>query len=258
MISKFIAFGCSHIPLQDEESLSIILDEIARTQPDYVIGMGDWHEAAAVSKFQDDYSWGLREEMDQVGYLMTEINTAAPKATKVFIEGNHDKNIRDWKRTSQKLVDLIDYRNHPMISEYLSSEDWVWVPYEFSKRGCYWLNQICFTHGYKYGQGSDRAQALNKCFRIPYGLFASVHTHRPVDITWSNLNTANIKLDQAYCNVGCTRDLEPDYMADRDKTAWGNAYLIGECSDWRYKDSFIPNKPLWDAELRVIKMWGEE
>ena len=120
MVSKFIAFGCSHFPLQDDETLSIILDEIIRYDPDYIIHMGDIFEADAVSRFDTDYNWVLEDEFKAVGSFMKLLTEISPNSTKVLIEGNHDKNIRDWKRTGSKLVGLVDYRRSPHIEPILT------------------------------------------------------------------------------------------------------------------------------------------
>ena len=139
----------------------------------------------------------------------------------VWMEGNHDYNIRDWHRSKKQLVELIDYREHRELGPEL--EHWEWYPYEYSERGLFRLGQISFSHGFNAGIGADKKMALTEGFVLPFGLYVGGHTHRPLPI---NQESFYSKPTGKYsCNVGTLGDIWNGftYMQKKDRSAWGQA-----------------------------------
>ena len=99
--------------------------------------------------------------------------------------------------------------------------------------------------------------ALTEDLVIPFGLFVGGHTHRPTVVQqefYYNKPTGKYS-----CNVGTLGDIWNgfSYMQKKDRSAWGQGVFVGECELWRYQDNFIPNKKVWDGEVRVRRMFNE-
>jgi predicted phosphodiesterase len=260
-IARPLAFSCPHVPLLQQEAKEFLFAQIEEHKPTHIIGLGDWHEADGVNRFGVEYDWTLGYEMEEVAKFCAEIRTLANRvlnqtASFVWMEGNHDWNIRDWKRSSKQLVDLMDYRNHETLGREL--DNWYWIPYEFDvNNGVYRLGQLVFCHGFKAGIGADKKMAMASGMVLPYGLYVGGHTHRPKDVT--PLDYYSRPLDISACNVGTLGDIWNgfSYMQKQDRSQWGQGVFVGECELWRYTDSFIPNSKRWDGEVRIRRMFNE-
>jgi predicted phosphodiesterase len=269
LIAKPLAFSCPHIPLLDPGAKEFLFEQILEHKPTHIIGLGDWHEADAVNRFGIEYDWTLGEEMQGVADFMKDVREWSCKATSgslsddnpfcipefIFMEGNHDYNIRDWHRSKKQLVELIDYRNHNALEREL--RHWRWHPYEYSQAGVYRLGQLSFCHGFNAGIGADQKMALTKDLVLPYGLYVGGHTHRPKPI--QEVYYYSRPLGIYTCNAGTLGDIWNGftYMQKKDRSAWGQAVFVGECELWRYTTTMIPNQKRWDGEVRVRRMFNE-
>ena len=268
-VARPLAFSCPHIPLLDQGAKEFLFQQIEEHKPTHIIGLGDWHEADAVNRFGVEYDWQLDYEMEQVAKFMQEIRGltldierySGPSAELIFMEGNHDWNIRDWKRYGRNLAGLIDYRTHSDPSaEYRLYDElkyWKWFPYENSANGVYRVGQISFSHGFYAGKGADKKMALQTGVVVPYGLYVGGHTHRPTQIQQAHYST--LPLEAYHCNVGTLADIWNGfgYMQKRDRSGWGQGVFVGECELWRYEKSMIPNQKCWEGEVRVRRMFND-
>ena len=59
---SWVFFGCSHAPLHNKKSLSIIAERVAELGPDVVIHGGDLHEADSASRWPSEYDWKIEDE----------------------------------------------------------------------------------------------------------------------------------------------------------------------------------------------------
>jgi len=249
--TKFLAFSCTHHPLEDPEAIEWLIDRIRHHEPDTIIHLGDGHEADSASRWPSEYDWTLSYEFERHNSFLREIRLALPKAHKVFLPGNHDDNILDINRINAKLRDLCDYRDHEPELAYWEQP----CVYKYDSRGRYRINQVTFAHGFETLKNSNADQGL--LLGMENGLFVSGHSHRPVDIT-SSKTTNNIPMRRSHVNVGTLRNMvDVPYMGRKKKFEWGQALVVGEAGDWRYSGSDIPNKPLWEAELEVLKMYDQ-
>lgn len=246
-IETFLAFSCTHCPLQDENAISWLLDQIAFRRPDYIIHLGDGHEADAASRFVSEYDWDLRDEFNEHNSVLRDIRLAYSPAKRVFLPGNHDANILEWNRINKKLRGLCNFMEYePELRNYWS------VPslYEYSTRGVFRLGQVTFGHGYSSAANADEIMAIEFC--VPFGLWVGGHTHKPVDVTRARKN-ARVSLPFWYSNAGCMRTLKPHYARRIRTFGWGQAVVVGEfLRDFRYNQL----RPQWSAET-VIYRTGE-
>jgi predicted phosphodiesterase len=243
---RWIAFGCTHVPLIDLDAREWILEQIRGWRPNWVIYLGDGHESASASRWPHEYEWTLSGEFRKHDQFLRDIRLEAPNSQRVFCWGNHDANLLAINRIDRQLRDLCDPRDHEK-----ELKAWRQVPYVYCRRrGVFRLGQVAFSHGYEHGANSDEAQAI--LLGDPFGLFVSGHTHRPVAVTQA-CKTRTIPLPYWYANVGCLRDLKPAYVERKRTHGWGHACVVGEC---------LPTKSprlsrQWSAETRIFKMYDD-
>lgn len=242
----FLAFSCTHCPLQDEEAVSWMLDRIAVMRPDYVLHLGDGHEADAASRFPSEFDHDLPMEFKAHNDLLKRVRLAHEPATRIFIEGNHDANLMAWNRVNRKLRGLCNYRDHePELQHWVMGPD-----YEYSPRGVVRLGQITFGHGFATHGRGDETMSLE--LGIPYGLWIGGHTHRPLPPTQA-MKTIKTPLPYWYANAGCMRDLKPHFVKRSSTIAWGQAVVVGTFRELEH-EKMIPMERQWEAETIIFRM----
>lgn len=247
---KFIAFGCTHAPLQDEAACERMLEIIAREQPGLVVHLGDGIESNAASQWDDakEQDIPLEKEFDALNALLARVRKAAPRADRRYIAGNHESNVTRMGRIDKRLRSLIDWRNTKSIPEL---SHWTVTPhYHYSRhRGSYWFGPICFSHGYETTDSQAEVEAMYFLKNWPHSLYVCAHTHRPQpvrQIVWRGL-----AMDRWMCNAGCLRDLDPLYMERKRKWAWGHGVVVGEAMPLK-----SPRQAKeWEARVEVIGMF---
>lgn len=248
---KFIAFGCLHCPLVDEEAVDWLKETIVEEQPDVVVCLGDAHEADSASRWPSEYEWSLADEFESVNRTLESVREVCPGARHIFLPGNHDDNLLAINRINKKLRGLCDYRRQPELLPELFPANELWEqPADYvmdRERGCFRLGQVTFTHGYITAAGSDMKQAI--MFAEPNGLLVSAHTHRPAAVEQA---TYSSKIDLPYwsANTGTLRDIwEVEYMRRKDRTKWGQGLVVGEVAITKGPRS----GRTWDAETRIFR-----
>ena len=233
---RFIFASDFHVPLQSELTIEKLLKEIKEFKPNVLILGGDLLEADAASRFQTEPDWELANEYQEGNKILRRIRSAcssnynltipserisAGKCSLVFMNGNHENNLISKGRISKAVRSLCDFNLHIDELKY-----WKQFPYHYSKAGVFRLGQISMAHGYEAGVSSDEMQGY--VLGMPYGLFISGHTHRPLQVT-QGMRTKTIPLPYWYCNSGLCADPNAfEYMERRKKILWGNAYVKGE------------------------------
>jgi predicted phosphodiesterase len=245
---KFAAFGCTHCPLQDDEAVAWAVEQVARHKPDVVVHLGDGHEADSASRWPTEYDWSLEDEFDAHNTLLAKFRKAAPDAQRIMLPGNHDANLSACGRIDKRLRSLADFRKHePEMAHWRMPASYVYC----RKTGCWRLGEVVFAHGYECGQSSDRDHAIY--FANEFGLYVGAHTHRPTPdgAPVQCRMTATRPLRYWYANVGCLRDLKPDYMARKRSELWGQAVVLGSVEVTK-----SPRRDrTWEAETRIFRMF---
>lgn len=244
----FLAFSCPHCPLQDNDAINWLTDQIAIRRPDYIIHLGDGHEADGASRFPSEYSWTLEDEFQSHNNLLKKIRLAYEPAKRIFLEGNHDANIMAWNRINKKTRGLCDYTLH----EPELRENWhLACKYEYSRRGVFRLGQLTFGHGYSSAANADEIMSIEMC--VPYGLWVGGHTHKPVEVSRAKKNV-RVSLPYWYANAGCMRTLKPQYVRRARTFMWGQGIVVGE---FNADVSVNCISPEWAAETIILRT-GED
>jgi predicted phosphodiesterase len=250
---KFLAFGCVHAPLQNDEHIEEIVKWNKDNKPHVVICLGDLFEATAASKWEKEYRVGDR--------ILKQIREVNPDGDYVFLEGNHDANITAKGRLPQDIREMLRYdvphitSNGACVNKEITSYWTKKANYLYQRdRGSYRLGAVCFAHGMEAGIASDEMQAIYYNQNWANSLFVSSHTHRPTEGKPKQaMKTKGRGLPFWYLNTGCSCDMDKmDYMDRKNRSMWGNGFIHGRCE-------LIKSPRLsktWDAECVVTK-WFE-
>jgi predicted phosphodiesterase len=259
---KFFALGCSHAPLMDPHARQAIREKIAEFDPDVIIHLGDIFEADAASRWENEYSWTLKEEFREADSDLWAIRNASPRPLDVrcvLLPGNHDDNLLTWNRINRKLRDTCDWTlphymrvngkqcqiNREMLTHWERPHQ-----YRYEKKSCFRIGAVTFGHGWECGVSSDEAQSLYLAW--PQGLFVSAHTHRPTPgPARQAMKTKSLPLDRYYLNAGCTRELECHYMERKRQMMWGHGCVYG----WSLPINSPRFTPTWDAHCEVFRIF---
>ena len=256
---KFLAFGCTHAPLQDDEHIEWLSQEIRRHKPDYLFHLGDWFEADAARRWPSEYDWDLIDEFAAGNELLSKLRRSGPKNMKcIFLPGNHDDNLLDEHRLPKKIRNICDWKRR----QFNESGEWInqellenWhhsTPYEYDRTtGVYRLGPITFGHGYEAAQNADEMHSI--LLGVPYGCYIGSHTHRPMPVTQAK-KTAAVMLPYWYANTGCSRDLYCHYMKRKRQHNWGQGCVIGDCDPSSVK-TYIPTERRWNVETKIRRMF---
>ncbi len=257
--TKFLALSCSHAPLQDNDTISVICDRIAEYQPDVIVHLGDLFEADSASKWGSEYSWTYEDELyEGCENVLKRLREAHPYAECWLLSGNHDENLRAEGRFDSKIRDSLDWQapQYTTGGTYLNQElieNWhLKAKYQYNTKGTARLGSVVFAHGYEAGGSSDKFQAFSLGW--PNGCFISGHSHAPTPGFAHNAKlTARRQSDRWFLNAGCTRHMECSYMERKHQANWGHAVVYGY--------SQIINsprmKPTWKAYCESIKMYDK-
>lgn len=92
----------SHIPFEDKRAYDLMIKVATELQPDEIVILGDYADFYSVMSHQKDPTvfTMLKEEIEAVNARLDELDVMFPKATKVFIEGNHEYRLERYLLSS--------------------------------------------------------------------------------------------------------------------------------------------------------------
>jgi len=244
---KFIAFSCTHCPLEDPEAIRWLHQQIEDVKPDYVIHLGDLLEADSASRFPAENPWDLKDEFDAAERMLSGIReVGGPDCTYVMLEGNHDLAVRDQNRIDKRLRSLCDWRDLKEMDNWVVGAEYNYC----RKRGVYRLGQVAFSHGFECGSNAGAQQSVY--LGNEYGLFVWGHSHRPEQVQ-QTMWTKTRPLRYWHANAGSLANMDREYMRRKRKQMWGQACVVGECA--------LTKSPrlsrCWSAETRIFRMYGD-
>lgn len=251
-IKKALAFTDTHCPLQDNDAIEWIKDEISKRKPDKLLMLGDLFEATFASKFLSSHQHELLDEYETAGKMLADIRKVAKKSNKncefYFLLGNHDTHLLNPERVDSRILEMLDFRNpniFPEITNWkMPIKDYTYDP----KVGCFALsNQVIFTHGF---ESNEEMQAIRLNQNRPFSLLVAGHLHRGKNVTQA-MRTKDLSLPYWYCNAGCMKRFDKDIWAARNKSVmdWSHSYAYIE-----YQETKSPrNYRTWDAEVVTLR-----
>lgn len=211
-----VLWGDTHIPFQDDTALRVVAQIIRAAQPTMLVHVGDLLDCYHLSRFDKNPArmHRLQDEIDQGRQHLAAFGLLAPKARKIFLEGNHCDRLRRalWNMPPQAeaLMRLDAVTGNLTWPKLLGLNDigWEFYPYGEQSRANI-LPKWILKHGSvvrKLSAYTARAEWEK------YGKSGSSgHTHRLGMFFHRDHNGAH-----CWTETGCTCTLQPEYAADPD------------------------------------------
>lgn len=210
---KAVFFGDFHVPFEDASCVRIALDFNEWFKPHYVFLVGDLVDWVQLSKFDSNPERVLRlqDDINDTKDLLERIRKSAPRATIVYLCGNHENRLLKWKWKNPEVasLDALTYRELFALKDY----DIQWVDYLQE----YLYHDIIVEHGdiaRKFsGYTAKGMHEKRGCSGV------SGHSHR----LGMHYHT-NYSGDYVWAENGCMCSRNPEWLKRPD---WQNGFTFG-------------------------------
>jgi predicted phosphodiesterase len=202
--TKFLILCDVHIPYQDNEALSVAINEGVRQGCDAVILNGDALDCHMISDFvKDPRKRKFKDELYAMRQFVDTLRGQFPSAHIYYKEGNHEE--RYWRYMRVKAPELFDIDAFDFASLcHLDKHNITWIDGK-SKLN---IGKLSIFHGHEFGK--QFLPSVN----VARGLFMKTkvsalcgHHHQTAE---HNERDANGKFITCW-GVGCLSELSPDY-----------------------------------------------
>lgn len=202
--TKFLILSDIHIPYQDNEALSVAINEGIRQGCDAVILNGDALDCHMISDFvKDPRKRKFKDELYAMRQFVDTLRGQFPSAHIYYKEGNHEE--RYWRYMRIKAPELFDIDAFDFASLcHLDKHNITWIDGK-SKLN---IGKLSIFHGHEFGK--QFLPSVN----VARGLFLKTkvsslcgHHHQTAE---HNERDANGKFITCW-GVGCLSELSPDY-----------------------------------------------
>lgn len=220
---RAIVYGDTHYPFQDDRVLQVVKAVVKDLKPDIIVNVGDLVDCWQISRFEKDPTRkdSLQDNIDQAREHLHEMAQLAPKAQRVYLEGNHESRLRrlicGLEGADRELAKLRNFQKHltwPALLD-LDAVGWRFIPERDQSKTAV-LPKIITKHGTVVRKWSG-ATARGEWEK--YGASGvSGHTHRLGHFFHRDHNgTAR------WIETGCTCLLDPPYGTDYD---WQQGFAV--------------------------------
>jgi len=232
-----VVYGDTHYPFHDDRALKIVKAIIKDVKPDIIVNVGDLVDAWQISSFDKDPSRtdSLQDNIDAARQHLHELSQLAPKAVKVYLEGNHENRLTRaiWKMdgAAREFAKLRNFQSAMAWPALMDTEamGWKFIGGREQSRTPV-LPKIITKHGTVVRKFSGMTA---KGEWEKYGASGiSGHTHRLGHFFHRDHNgTAR------WIETGCTCLLDPPYGVDFD---WQQGLVImGWSADRKLMDEHL-------------------
>lgn len=240
---SWAAISCTHRPVHDTDYCKWAVKQVKSIQPDILVHLGDLFDVKCLSRFAKAGSPTLKQEYESGSEFLVQLHEAAPKATRVFLMGNHEYRI--FREENLLVSDLLDMRKH--IPEL---KHWKVYDYLYDPSYVYRVGQVTFSHGFSTSAGAMKREVLSLTY--PNGLYVHGHLHQghgPEQIMAGSLALPYWKAD-----AGCGIEYTPtSYFAQWNLGKWSRGLLHGTLDTKLHADSrchwtaeYIEHSRFWD------------
>ena len=238
MIRTFLAYSCVHFPHHDPEAVDWLLEQVRRQKPDVVVSLGDMIDTACLGRWSNEAVNSLADEYSAVDAFCVAVNKAAPKAQKVWLQGNHEQ--RMFRAEHSSLSAILDYRKH-----IEGAKEWKHYPYIYHRDHCHRIGQVTFYHGFAISDVGRKEEAI--LLGQPTGLCISGHTHRPHGV--EQVKFGRVQIPYWTANPGTFISPNPKYTHAMNTSQWGCGVIVGEANTKRT----VSSTQEWSAELILYR-----
>lgn len=234
MSRKFLAFGDTHFPQQDDSALETFKKVVQDSKPDLVVCLGDVLDCKAFSTHAQDIEGDTpyKHELDQANALFDFIQKYTPKL--VMLEGNHEYRVIRHAandRAGKATLSLLSPRKN--LSKGRSN--FTYVNYD----GCQGMYShyaispnLVAVHGWSFAQDATRQHLkLSQGRSVIHG-----HTHR-ADHVMSQKVWGKGTVEAM--SAGCLTKLIPTYNVGSPVT-WVNGFIQGLVGAKSHTLYFVP------------------
>ena len=202
--TKFLILADIHIPYQDNEALTVAMNEGVRQGCDAVILNGDALDCHMISDFvKDPRKRKFKDELYAMRQFVDTLRQQFPTAHIYYKEGNHEE--RYWRYMRIKAPELFDIDAFDFASLcHLDKHNITWIDGK-SKLN---IGKLSIFHGHEFGK--QFLPSVN----VARGLFLKTkvsslcgHHHQTAE---HSERDANGKFITCF-GVGCLSELSPDY-----------------------------------------------
>lgn len=202
--TKFLILSDIHIPYQDNEALTVAINEGLRQGCDAVILNGDALDCHELSDFvKDPRKRKFKEELYAMRQFVDTLRKQFPTAHIYYKEGNHEE--RYWRYMRVKAPQLVDIDAFDFASLcHLDKHNITWIDGK-SKLN---IGKLSIFHGHEFGK------QFMPSVNVARGLYMKTkvsslcgHHHQTAE---HNERDANGKFITCW-GVGCLSELSPDY-----------------------------------------------
>lgn len=223
-----------HLPVHDRSALRVVLRAIEHLQPQKIVILGDWLDAA----FASAHPASSRKEAEQGGYILNEIEPCRRLLEQfedlskeiVYIEGNHEFRVeRLIQRERGAWLAVPELVLPKTLLSMKRKNKFTWIPYQHdaSPKDGYSLphykiaDSLIAVHGWSTSKYSARKHLeLVRGWSIVYG-----HTHRAQSVTVRHPMTNAINKSWS---PGCLAGLQPMWQHG-SPTEWTHGFSLIYC-----------------------------
>ena len=212
-----------HIPYQDKKAVELVIKFIEDFKPEILILGGDMVDFMGLSRFSRDPKRALttQDDIDTVSALLVKLRNILPDSEIVYLEGNHEYRMTNYKWTKCPELSYIKALTLPKLLN-LSELNIQFIPYT----KFYNYKKIYFVHGDVISKhsGQTAKQMLDK-----WGVnIICGHSHRT-----GKHNRTTLDGNKGAWESGCLCDCSPEYIKGRAN--WQLGFSIVEY----YKDKIF-------------------
>jgi hypothetical protein len=198
-----------HVPYEDREAVELAMKVIADFDPDEIIVGSDGLDFYAVSKFDKDPLRGdttkIQYEIDRWEENQRAWMSAAPRARRRFLIGNHEERLQRYLWRNPEIADLRSLK----LSKVLEFSD-LEIDGEPEQEIVY-FDKVMFRHGSVVRKGS----AMSAKAELEQAKFAmsvnTGHTHRG-GTHYSRTRAGIIQANECFCLCGLQPHYDPGFV----------------------------------------------
>ena len=209
-----------HIPYEDKKAVELVIKFLEEFKPHILILGGDMLDFMGLSRFSKDPKRALttQDDIDKLQNLLRRIRDIIPASQIIYLEGNHEYRLTNYKWTKCPELSYIRALKLPKLLD-LDSLNITFIPYT----RYYNYKKLYFVHGDVISKHSGMTA---KAMLDKWGVnIICGHSHRT-----GKHNRTTMSGNQGSWESGCLCDLDPEYI--KGKANWMQGFSIVEY----YKD----------------------
>jgi UDP-2,3-diacylglucosamine pyrophosphatase LpxH len=209
-----------HIPYENKKDVELVKKFLEDFQPEILVLGGDILDFMGLSRFSRDPKRALttQDDIDKVSTLLLDLRIILPYTEFVYLEGNHEYRMVNYKWTKCPELSYIRALELPTLLHF-KDIGIRFIPY--SK--FYSYKKLFFVHGDVISKHSGQTA---KSMLDKWGVnIICGHSHRT-----GKCNRTTLEGNKGAWESGCLCDLNPDYI--KGKANWQSGFSVVEY----YKD----------------------